>query len=141
MAAVIIRKKDVERFGKEVLKEVYNFLHDEYILKNFQEMELEKKKFQRNIILYDFRSHNFTETQKENHLTKEYYELDENQYKEKLKVIKDRTENGSFSNEVIFHTLSNINLDSEIDEDLYFKTNAFLDIYKVFECDCSYLED
>ena len=31
MAAVIVRKKDVERLGKELLKEVYDFLHDEYI--------------------------------------------------------------------------------------------------------------
>ena len=140
MAAVIIRQKDFERFGKKVLKEVYNFLHNEYILTNFQEMK-EEEKFQRNIILYDFRFHNFTETQKENHLTKEYDELDENQYKEKLKVLKDRIENGSFSNEVIFHTLSNINLDSEIDDDLLFKKEAFLNIYRVIECDCSYLED
>ena len=32
MAAVIIRKKDVERLGKELVKEVFEFLHDEYIL-------------------------------------------------------------------------------------------------------------
>ena len=29
MVAVIIRKKEVERLGKELLKEVYDFLHDE----------------------------------------------------------------------------------------------------------------
>ena len=44
MAAVIVRKKDVERLGKELLKEVYDFLHDEYMLNNFSEMKLEKQK-------------------------------------------------------------------------------------------------
>ena len=42
MAAVIIRKKDVERLGKEVIKELYDFLHDEYII-TFPEMKEEKK--------------------------------------------------------------------------------------------------
>ena len=41
MAAVIIRKKDVERLGKEV----YDFLHDDYILTNFEEMKIEQEKF------------------------------------------------------------------------------------------------
>ena len=44
MAAVIIRKRDVERLGKELLEEMFDFLHDEYILDNFQEMKKEQKK-------------------------------------------------------------------------------------------------
>ena len=36
MAAVIIRKKDVERLGKELLNEMFDFLHDEYILNKFK---------------------------------------------------------------------------------------------------------
>ena len=43
MAAVIIRKKDVERLGKELIKEVFDFLNNEYILNNFSEMKLQKK--------------------------------------------------------------------------------------------------
>ena len=85
MAAVIIRKSDVERLGKEVLKEVYDFLHNEYILTNFEEMKIEKEKFEHNLILYYFRSHNFTETQKENHFTKNCFDLDEKKYEEELK--------------------------------------------------------
>ena len=45
MAAVIIRKKEVERLGKEILNEVYEFLHDEYILSNFEDMKLQKQNF------------------------------------------------------------------------------------------------
>ena len=82
MAAVIIRKKDVERLGKELVKEVFEFLHDEYILSNFEEMKEEEKKF-----------------------------------------------------------LRNLNLDSEICGDLFYKKEAFLNIFKVFDSDYSYLKD
>ena len=43
--------------------------------------------------------------------------------------------------EGIYHTLISLNLNKEIDEDLYFKTKAFLDIFRVFETGYSYLED
>ena len=173
MAAVIIKKKDLDRLAKNLLKEVYNFLHDDYILTNFQEMKIEQKKFQRNIILRDFRSRNFTETQTDNSLTRVYDELDENDnikekleilkdileknesiniedinkvydepnYEKKLKVLEDDIKNELFSTEVIFDTLIDIKLDEEIDGDLYFKNEAFLDIYRVFEYSHSYLED
>ena len=41
--------------------------------------------------------------------------------------------------EGIYFTLFRLNLDMEIDEDLYFKLKAFLNIYNVFESDHSYL--
>ena len=51
MAAVIIRKKDVERLGRKLMKEVYKFLHDEYIL-SFEEMKLEKEKLEKDLLLF-----------------------------------------------------------------------------------------
>ena len=44
MAAVIIRRKDIVRLGKELIKEMYYLLHDEYILSKFEEI----KKVQKN---------------------------------------------------------------------------------------------
>ena len=41
----------------------------------------------------------------------------------------------------IYHTLISINLDKVLDEDLSFKTKAFLDIFRVFEVSYTYLED
>ena len=41
MAAVIIRKKDLKNLGSKLMKEVYKFLHDDYIL-TFEEMKVEK---------------------------------------------------------------------------------------------------
>ena len=51
MAAVIIRKKDVDRLAKELLKEVFDFLHDEYIITTFEEMKEVQKVFLRNLDL------------------------------------------------------------------------------------------
>ena len=43
MPAVIIRQDDVDRLASTLLKEMFEFLHDEYILKGFEiKMKLEK---------------------------------------------------------------------------------------------------
>ena len=51
MAAVIIKQKDVERLGKELLNEMFEFLHDEYILTNFEEIKEVKKESLNKLIL------------------------------------------------------------------------------------------
>ena len=43
--------------------------------------------------------------------------------------------------EGIYHTLISLNLNMEIDEDLYFKTIAFLDIFRVFDVSYTYLDN
>ena len=44
--------------------------------------------------------------------------------------------------EGIYHTLNNLNLDiEEIDGDLYFKKESFLDIFRVFDTEYTYLKD
>ena len=43
--------------------------------------------------------------------------------------------------EGIYKTVYDLKLDMEINEDLYYKTKAFLDIFRVFEIGYSYLED
>ena len=43
--SITIQKSDVERLGKELIKEVDNFLHSNYIINNFPEMKLDKEKF------------------------------------------------------------------------------------------------
>ena len=45
MTAVIITKKNLNRLAKSLLKEVYDFLHDEYILSTFEETKAKQKKF------------------------------------------------------------------------------------------------
>ena len=141
MAAVIIRKKDVERLGKELVKEIYEFLHDEYILSKFEEMKEEQKKFLRNLVLFKFKNLNFTTINRENSWSIKYEEFDESKFEDELKCVKDEIKNESINTSVIFKTLNTLDLDEEIDGDLFFKTEAFLNIFKVIDSDYSYLED
>ena len=156
MAAVIIRQKDVKRLGEEVLSEMFNFLHDEYILTKFKEMKEVQKEFLENLAL-----NHINTLHRQNKITKEKREvlvkpfldkllkIDENssnlvknikvEYESKL--VKSAMEDGGIDTEGIYHTLNNLKLDIEIDEDLYFKTKAFLDIFKVFESGYTYLKN
>ena len=131
MAAVILRQKDVERLGKELLKEVYEFLHDEYILNNFSEMKLEKQKFLKDLVHLKFRRGNYTLKQEE--------KSGKVEYEEELKNIINEIENKSLDIQLIFTVLNSLNLNEEIDGDLFFKKDAFINIFKVFDMNYSYL--
>ena len=47
--SVTIQKSDVEKLGKELMKEVDNFLHNDYIINNFPEVILDQKQFDRSV--------------------------------------------------------------------------------------------
>ena len=141
MAAVIIRKRDVDRLGKKVMKEVYEFLHNEYILNNFSEMKLEKQRLEKDLVLFKFESVNYTIVQKENSWSIKYEDFDKSKHEKELKIIEDEIENESLDIRLVFKVLNILKLDNEIDEDLFHKTQAFLNIFKVFDSDYSYLED
>ena len=141
MAAVIIFKKDVEKLGKEVLKEVFDFFHDEYIMNNFLEMKLQKQKFLKYLVYKNFEGYNAEVVKKGNSWELKYDDYDENKFEEDLKCLTDKVKNGSIDIEVIFQSLNNVDLDDEIDGDLYYKTASFIDLYKVISCSYDYLED
>ena len=138
MAAVIIRKKDLESLGKKLMKEVYKFLHDEYML-SFKEMKVEKENLEKNLVILKFESVNFTVVQKENSWSIEHEDFDKSKHEEELKKIEDQIENESLDIEVIFKVLNKLKLDMELHEDLFFKTEAFINLFKVFNSDYSYL--
>ena len=142
MAAVIINQKDVKRLGKELLNEIFEFLHDEYILTKFEEMQYVQKKFLNKLILNHIntlhRKFKITEEKR-----KELFELitSEKSFPEEMELKVNSMKDDGIDTEGIYHTLISLKLDMEIDEDLYFKTKAFLDIFRVFETGYSYLED
>ena len=139
MAAVIIRKKDVEQLGKELIKKVFDVLHDEYILKNFIEMKEVKNNFLKDLVYKKFKNYNVTVKEIENTWGIEYEDYDENNFEDDLKCVTDKVKNGSLDISIIFQTLNNLDLDDEISGDLYFKTKAFLNLYSVIDNDYSYL--
>ena len=156
MTAVIIRQKDLDRLAKTLLKEMFEFLHDEYILTEFKEMKEVQKEFLENLALNHIntlhRQYKITKERREE-LVKPFIDkllkIDENssdleknikvEYDSKL--VEGAIKEDGVDTEGIYQTLNKLKLDMEIDEDLYFKTKAFLDIFRVFESGYTYLED
>ena len=147
MAAVIIRQKDLKRLGKELLNEMFDFLHDEYILTEFKEMKQVKEKF-----LEKLAFNHINTLHRQYKITKEKREELAKPFLDKLfsmdkkveydsNLVKGAMKNDGIDTEGIYHTLLTLNFFKETDEDLYFKTKAFLDIFRVFEVSYMYLDD
>ena len=136
MASVIILRKDVERLGKKTLKDVYNFLHDNYIVTDFKKMKKEQEKLVHRLLLKEV---------KINKKFKNYFDLDEESKKEMEEEIKKITEvdvnNGRYFIDDIYHFLVDIEILEELNDDVMFELESFLEIYRVFTYNHSYLED
>ena len=150
MDEVVIKKKDVDRLAKELLKEIFDFLHDEYILNNFVEMKIEKPKFLNNLVSNHIgtllRQSKITQKQRKElvkpllnkFIDGKFISRDEEYFS---KLVKDAMKDDGIDTEGIYHTLNNLNLDmEEIDGDLYFKKESFLDIFRVFDTGYTYLK-
>lgn len=136
MAAVIIFRKDVERLGKRVLKDVYNFLHDYYIVTDYNKMKEEQEKLDYRLLLKEV---------KINKKFKNYFDLDEESKKEMEEEIKKITEvdvnNGKYFIDDIYHFLVDIEILEELNDDVMFELESFLEIYRVFTYSHSTLKD
>ena len=149
MDEVVIKKKDIDRLAKVLLKEVFDFFHDEYIINNFKEIMTQKPKFLTNLVSNHIgtllRQSKITEEQRKE-LVKpllnkiidgKFISRDEEYFS---KVLKDAMKDDGIDTEGIYHTINNLFLDiMEIDGDLYFKKESFLDIFRVFDNGYTYL--
>lgn len=138
MSSVIIYEKDVERLGKELIKEVYNYLHNERILSVYPQIKEEKERFLRKI-MDKFVFCNYYLFLKKKIKKIEYEDFDEINFEDKLNIIKQQIENGYISTMLIFESIKKINIDEKIDEELYYRCKGFLNIYSVFNNDYIYL--
>lgn len=118
MACVIVKKSSDEKLGRELIKEVYDFLHDEDNLKDFPEFLETQKKFDKDITYLRFKKLNVTTTSSRGKLEKDKFE-------EELKTSVEQIKNGTMDFHIIFTILLETDLDSEVDEDLYLKKNHF----------------
>ena len=119
MEDLVIRKKDIEKLGRKLMKEVYKFLHDEYIL-TFEEMKVEKDKLEKYLLEFYYKGipifFNFLINEKNQ---KEIEDKIED--KKNLKEIECKIEDESLNIDYIFKILNLIELHPEIDEDLFVK--------------------
>ena len=151
MSACIIQKKDLEKLGKKLMKEFYYHVHDDYLLKEFDEVKLKRKYYDENLTK-EFLS--FYENQEKNIVSlyfdnKRYKDLVEMKTEDLLKKIETKIKDETLNYEIIFNFLDQMDIkleiskgnDFEIDEDLFCMKKAFIHMYSVYHFDHHYLED
>ena len=141
MDEVVIKKKDVDRLAKELLKEIFDFFNDEYIINNFEEMKIEQPKFLNNLVCNHIISSN--KKGEKNELHKQFLEsfFNKKEFEYTSKLVDEAMKDDGIDTSGIYQTLIDLNLDEEIDGDLYFKKESFLDIFRVFDTGYTYLKD
>ena len=118
---LVIRKKDIIKMGKDLIKEVYEFLNNDYFKETYpEEINKTSNTFNNYLVQRVFGNRDCTTHEKDLETLIKYGKLDI---------------------EIVYETLKNLDLDMEIHEDLYFKNRAFLNLYSVFDIDYTYLED
>ena len=140
MASFIIRKKDLDKIGKKLMKEVYQHVRDDYML-TFDEVKSERDYFDKNLVSKFLKFHEEKEKKYQDlyFSNKRYGEIVKMSHEELLKKIGDTIE--TIDLEIIYNVLKDLKLNPEIEEDLYYSKKAFISIYDVYYFHSSYLED
>ena len=140
MESLLLKKKDIDKLGRDLIKEVYELLHDDYNRKTFP-MDIIKatKTFNEDLVRKEFQHYHYNIKQSGNSWNIKFEDYDKSKFEEDLKSVTNKIKDGSLDMRIIFETLNNFDLDMEIDEDLYFKNKAFLNLYQVIDSDYSYL--
>ena len=151
MSACIIKKKDLEKLGKKLMKEFYNHVYDDYLLKEFEEVKLKRKYYDENLTkeflsFYKNREKNIKKIYFDN---KRYEDLVKMKTEDLLSKIETKIQDETLHFEIIFKFLNQMEyklkiskgIDFEINEDLFCMKKAFIHTYEVFHYDYHYLED
>ena len=150
MSSCIIRKKDLEKLGKKLMKEFYDHVHDEYMLKEFDEVKLKRKYYDENLTkeFLSFYNHKEKKIQNLYFDNKRYEDLVEMKTEDLLKKIKGKIKDETLDYKIIFNFLDRMDrklkiskdIEHEIDEDLFYMKKAFMHMFEVFHYDYYYLE-
>ena len=128
MEEVVIRKKDVDRLAKTLLKEIFEFIQDKNSLREL------KKDFLNKVVKAN-QQYVLPNSVIESILNKE------DEFEGFLKLVKDAVKDDNIDTEEIYEIIEKFELGMETNEDLYYKKESFLDIFRVFETGYIYLED
>ena len=124
MADLVIRKKDIENLGRKTMKEVYEFLNEDYFLTTFEELKVEQKKLKEYLVnLYLRMIYKVDEIHRDEEKFDKYIKEieDESKYDKYLKELVAKIEDDSLDIKIIYYVLNRIKLDFEIHEDLFVK--------------------
>ena len=135
MSSIVINKKDVERFGRKIIKEVYDYFNSDYShVINFDEFPETQKKFKNDIICNLFgNSHLKFKSLPEEFKFEQTKDLDKDKFEKKYEYAVKQINDEKMNIDVIFKILSDTEIDFDINGDLYDEKKAFLYIYNVFD--------
>ena len=151
MSACIIQKKNLEKLGKKVMKEFYYHIHNDHLLKDFEEVRLKRKYYDENLTKYflDFYKKEEENINRTYFDDKSFKDLLEMKTEDLLKKIETKILDETLEVEIIHRFLDMMDVkveisngsDFELDEDLFCMKKAFINIYNIFHYDNHYLED
>ena len=152
MSACVIFKKDLDNLARKLMKEFYYHIHEDYLLKEFEEVRLKRKYYDENLTK-EFLSFHKDKERKENieflyFDNKRYKDLVEMKTEDLLKKIETKIKDETLNVNIIFKFFERMNkkleinkdIDFEIDEDLFCMKKKFINIYNVFHYDYKELE-
>ena len=128
---LVIKEKDIIKLGKDLIKEVHEIFNDDYFKKTFPEIiNKTLKTFNNYLVQIVFGNHN---------RDIEFEIFGKSTPNEDLEKVIKMIKEERLDNKIIYKSLKNLDLDMEVDEDLFFKVKAFLNLYEVFDSDYTYL--
>ena len=149
MSSCIIQKKDLERLGKNLMKEFYDHIHDDYFLTEFDEVKLKRKYYDENLTekflsFYKNKEKNIKRLYFDN---KRYEDLVKMKTEDLLKKIEGKIKDETLDYKIIYNFLDQMDrelkiskdMDHDIYEDLFYMKKAFIHIFEVFHYDYKYL--
>ena len=149
MSSCIIQKKDLERLGKNLMKEFYDHIHDDYFLTEFDEVKLKREYYDENLTekflsFYENKEKNIKRLYFDN---KRYEDLVKMKTEDLLKKIEGKIKDETLDYKIIYNFLDQMDrelkiskdMDHDIHEDLFYMKKAFIHIFEVFHYDYKYL--
>ena len=150
MSSCIIKKKDLERLGKKLMKQFYDLIHDDYFLTEFDEVKLKRKYYDENLTenFLSFYKNKEKKIKKLYFDNKRYEDLVEMKTEDLLKKIEGKIKDETLDYKLIFLFLDQMDIklkiskdiEHEINEDLFYMKKAFIHMFEVFHYDNYYLE-
>ena len=142
MHCVIIFKKDLDRFGKNLMKDFYDMLHQDYML-TFEQVKKAREVWDKYLVekFKDFYKNKSTDFYCLYYEYLSYEDLDKMSHKDLLKKIEEIIKDKEIDLEIIEYVLSKLEIDYELNEDIIFNQKAFIYLYNVYHYYHSYLKD
>ena len=140
MDCVVIFKKDLDSFGKSLMKEVYSYLHDDYFL-TYDITKKLRKDWDKYLVEKFKNFHKGNKFKFDCFYSKvlKYEDLDKMNDEDLLKKIESEIKKLNIDLEIVDYVLDKLEIEPDLTEDLYYEKRAFINFYNTYHYHQSYL--